>query len=455
MAFFYGSLNDRSPAPMSSGGQIDTATLLREAASINQSIEALAHVALASEVPVHPATDGLLRGVPLVVKDLIDVDGMPTRMGSRAIRRTPQRNAAVIDSLLQEGAVVIGKSHTTEFAMSGWGRGPLGRPLNPVDGQDRYFSGGSSNGSASAVACGLVPCAIGTDTGGSIRIPSSWCGITGLKGSPGWVSTKGVAPLSQSFDTVGPMARTAADAATLFRAMLPRYRRMAFEQALEQAAQQPLPHLRFFDDDSLGTLDESVRSAYLDSRARCEDLGFTTELCKTPCRFDDMADTWADISSIEGYLNNREIAENPASDLDDVVRNALLQGKRAPLSEYFALLNKARLHRQGMESMLAPGCLIVMPTTSTPAVELNGFDPERTLGIYTRFVNLIQGCSIALPNGLSPRGLPTSMQFVGAYGQDASIVHAALVWQKHTDWHERIRARHQQHMQERLRSQHA
>jgi aspartyl-tRNA(Asn)/glutamyl-tRNA(Gln) amidotransferase subunit A len=304
------------------------------------------------------------------------------------------------------------------------------------------------------VACGLVPCAIGTDTGGSIRIPSSWCGITGLKGSPGWVSTEGVAPLSQSFDTVGPMARTAADAATLYRAMLPQYRRTAFEQALERAARQPLPHLRFFDDDSLGMLDESVRSAYLDSRTRCEDLGFTTELCKAPCRFDDMADTWAGISSAEGYLNNQEVAENPDSDLDGDVRKALLQGKRTQLREYFALLDKARLHRQSMESMLAPGSLIVMPTTSTPAVKLNGFDPKRTLGIYTRFVNLIQGCSIALPNGLSPRNLPTSMQFVGAYGQDASIVHAALVWQKHTDWHERIRTRHQQQMQERLWPRH-
>ncbi|MGB6243298.1 MAG: amidase [Castellaniella sp.] len=454
MAFFYGNLQDGPPDLASSGGHIDTTALLRAAVSINQSIKALAHVALAPETSAQAAKGGLLQGVPLAVKDLIDVAGMPTRMGSRAICRTAQRHAAVIGKLLEEGAIIIGKSHTTEFAMSGWGQSPLGRPLNPINGQDRYFSGGSSNGSASSVACGLVPCAIGTDTGGSIRIPSSWCGITGLKGSPGWISTDGVAPLSQSFDTVGPMARTAADAAILYRAMLPRYGRTAFEQALEQAAQQPLPHLRFFDDDSLGMLDESVKSAYIDSRARCEDLGFTTELCSVPCRFEDMADTWAGISSVEGYLNNQAVAENPDSDLDEDVRKALLQGKRLPLHEYFALLNKARLHRQAMESLLTPGCLIVMPTTSTPAIKLDGFDPKRTLGIYTRFVNLIQGCSIALPNGLSPQSLPTSMQFIGAYGQDASIVHAALMWQKHTDWHEKIRAQHQQQMQERLRRQH-
>ena len=450
MVFFYGSLNESMSKSKASDEKDHATALLKDTAWVNQSVDALTHVALPGEIQMQAAAQGLLQGVPLVVKDLIDVAGMPTRMGSRAIRKTPQRNAAVIDQLVQEGALVIGKSHTTEFAMSGWGRGPLGRPLNPVDGRDRYFSGGSSNGSASAVACGLVPVALGTDTGGSIRIPSSWCGLTGLKGSPGWVSTEGVAPLSQAFDTVGPMARTAEDAATLYRAMLPAHRRTVFEQGLEQAGQQLLPHLHFFDDDSLGVLDDAVRAAYRASQARCEDLGFTTELSRIPCAFRDMADTWAGISAAEGYLNNQDVADDPASDLDPAARQGLLDGKPLQLPGYFALQNQARQYRQAMETLLAPGHLIVVPTTSTPAMGLDGFDPGRTLGIYTRFVNLIQGCAIAVPNGLSPQQLPTSMQFVGAYGQDAAIVHAALVWQAHTDWHVQIRALHQEQMQARL-----
>ena len=153
----------------------------------NENVRAFVHIA---EEPVReslPQSEDvpLLSGVPLAVKDLIDVGGLPTRLGCRAVQMQPQHHARVIANLLGEGAIIAGKSHTTEFAMSGWGVSPLGRPLNPIDASDVYFSGGSSNGSASAVAAGLVPAALGTDTGGSVRIPSSWCGITGLKGSPG------------------------------------------------------------------------------------------------------------------------------------------------------------------------------------------------------------------------------------------------------------------------------
>jgi len=416
----------------------------------NENVRAFVHIAdePAQDASVRSHDAALLRGVPLAVKDLIDVAGMPTRLGCRAVNLQPQQHASVIANLIREGAVIAGKSHTTEFAMSGWGVSPLGRPLNPIDASDAFFSGGSSNGSACAVAAGLVPAALGTDTGGSVRIPSSWCGITGLKGSPGWVSTEGVAALSQRFDVVGPMARTAADVRVLYQAMLPAARRHSLERGLEQAAQQPVPTLVFLDDASLPEADADMMASYRDSQARCEALGFPTCVTSIPVSFAQMSQTWVGISGTEGYLNNRQWVDDPDAPLDDAVRESLMQSGRTDLSTYFSLLNRAAQYREQIESLLPVGRVLVLPTTSTPAVRLTQFDPQRALGIYTRFVNLIQGCAIAVPNGITQDRRPTSMQFVAAYGQDAAILHAAIQWQTHTDWHAQVLQQHQLQMQQ-------
>lgn len=415
----------------------------------NKRVRALIHVApdVVSATSANKNDQAcLLSGVPVAVKDLIDVAGMPTRMGCKAVNHLPVEHAQVITNLMAAGAWIAGKSHTTEFAMSGWGVSPLGRPLNPVNASDVYYTGGSSNGSASAVAAGLVPIALGTDTGGSVRIPSSWCGITGLKGSPGWVSTQGVAPLSQRFDVVGPMARTAVDAARVYRAILPTARREAFEANLEIAVQGRLPVLLFVDDSNLPEASIEVRQAYHAARKKCEMLGFGIEIVSLPFSFEEMAQTWAGISGVEGYLNNKDLVNDPDAQLDDAVRSSFAQSGKTDLDTYFKLLNRGAYFREYIENLLCGERLFVVPTTSTAAIRLTDFDPKRTLGIYTRFVNLIQGCSIAVPNGISPDGRPTSMQFVGPYGRDANIVSTAMHWQANTEWHGLIREIHAEQM---------
>ncbi|WP_158618416.1 amidase [Candidimonas sp. SYP-B2681] len=451
MAFFLDSIDHCRSHKPDDEGQATLRSRTQALRKRNDTVNAFVHI---GDEPAHNAITAtnpaaLLAGVPIAVKDLIDVAGMPTRLGSQAVSHAPEEHAAVIDALVSEGAIIAGKSHTTEFAMSGWGVSPLGRPLNPIDADDLFFSGGSSNGSASAVAAGLVPAALGTDTGGSVRIPSSWCGITGLKGSPGWVSTVGVAPLSQSFDVVGPMARTASEVGQLYRAMLPALRRTAFETALEVATQQPLPTLMFLDDASLGVVDSNTLAAYRASQTQCAAQGFPIKMTTIPRSFAEMAGVWAGISAVEGYLNNRELVDDPAAPLDDGVRTNFLQGSKTDLHGYWSLLNKARHIREAMDNLLTPSQVLVVPTTATPATRLTEFDPLRTLGIYTRFVNLIQGCAIAIPNGISHDARPTSMQFVGSYGQDAVILHAATHWQAHTDWHAKIRDLHAEQMQRR------
>src|SRR5580765_5682774 len=164
---------------------------------------------------------GPLHGVPIALKDLIDLEGRVTTGGSKVwAERVSPVTATLAERLIAAGMIVLGKTHTVEFAMGSWGTNThMGTPRNPWDLTVHRTPGGSSSGSSVAVAAGLAPIAIGTDTGGSVRIPAAWCGIVGLKVTVGRISTFGVLPLSTTLHTPGPMTRSVEDAAILFRAL--------------------------------------------------------------------------------------------------------------------------------------------------------------------------------------------------------------------------------------------
>ena len=164
---------------------------------------------------------GPLHGIPIAVKDLVEFKGHATTAGCALWReRVSTHSATLVEKLLAAGMIVLGKTHTVEFAYGAWGTNlHMGTPLNPWDLKTARTPGGSSSGSAVAVAARMAPCAIGTDTGGSVRVPASWCGITGLKTSIGRISTHGVIPLSPTLDTPGPLARSVEDCAILLMLM--------------------------------------------------------------------------------------------------------------------------------------------------------------------------------------------------------------------------------------------
>src|SRR3954449_11017888 len=164
---------------------------------------------------------GPLHGVPIALKDLIDLEGRITTGGSAVWReRRAPFTATLARRFFAAGMIVLGKTHTVEFAMGGWGTNQhLGTPWNPWDLEVPRTPGGSSAGSGVAVAAGLAPWAIGTDTGGSVRLPASWCGLSGLKTTIGRVSTHDILPLAPSLDTPGPLARSVTDAALLYNVM--------------------------------------------------------------------------------------------------------------------------------------------------------------------------------------------------------------------------------------------
>src|SRR5579872_1758163 len=164
---------------------------------------------------------GPLHGVPIALKDLIEIEGKICAGGCGAWRnRVATQTATLARHLIAQGMIVLGKTHTVQFAMGGWGTNTqFGTPWNPWDPSRKRTPGGSSSGSGVAVAASLAPWAIGSDTGGSVRLPASWCGLTGLKTTVGRISTYGVLPLSTTFDTLGPMCRSVEDAALLYSAM--------------------------------------------------------------------------------------------------------------------------------------------------------------------------------------------------------------------------------------------
>src|SRR5215468_20671 len=164
---------------------------------------------------------GPLHGVPIALKDLVDLQGRVTTGGSRVwAGRVSPVTATLAQRLIAAGMIVLGKTHTVEFAMGSWGTSThMGTPRNPWDLAVHRTPGGSSSGSGVAVSAGMAPVAIGTDTGGSVRIPAAWCGIVGLKVTAGRISTYGVLPLSSTLDTPGPLARSVEDAALIYRAL--------------------------------------------------------------------------------------------------------------------------------------------------------------------------------------------------------------------------------------------
>jgi aspartyl-tRNA(Asn)/glutamyl-tRNA(Gln) amidotransferase subunit A len=162
---------------------------------------------------------GPLHGIPIALKDIIDMKGRITTGGSKVWEgRVSPTTATVAQRLIGAGMIVIGKTHSVEFAMGGWGTNThMGTPWNPWDMETHRTPGGSSSGSGVAVAAGMVPAAIGTDTGGSVRLPASFCGLAGLKTTVGRISLHGILPLSTTLDTPGPMTRSVEDAALNLR----------------------------------------------------------------------------------------------------------------------------------------------------------------------------------------------------------------------------------------------
>jgi len=390
---------------------------------------------------------GPLHGIPIALKDLIELEGRIATGGSAFWRdRRSTRTATLAQKLISAGMIIVGKTHTVEFAFGGWGTNQhLGAPRNPWDAETHRTPGGSSNGSGVAVAARMVPCALGTDTGGSVRVPAAWCGITGLKTTIGRISTYGVLPLSPTLDTPGPITRSVEDAATLLQLMQGADPRDARTLALRDA--DPMPVLRRgVKGLRLGRMAASERSgvetevlaAYDRSLEQLAGMGADIIDVKLPRSFRDYGATSGRIMAAESYALLSRIVDNNSHPLDEAVRPRIRAGAAISSREYLEVL--AEREQLKMEYAAATDNIdaLLAPVTMTPPIPLAEVDQATTPAFFTRWVNFLDLCGLAVPNGFTAAGLPLSLQIVCPGGEEAMALRIGWAWQNATDWHARI-----------------
>jgi len=390
---------------------------------------------------------GPLHGVPIALKDLIDLEGRVTTGGSTVWReRRSPTTATLARKLIAAGMIVLGKTHTVEFAMGGWGTNHhMGTPWNPWDTEVARTPGGSSSGSGVAVASAMAPWAIGTDTGGSVRLPASWCGLTGLKTTIGRVSCHGILPLAPSLDTPGPMARSVEDAALLFSVMqgpdpLDRLTLSApppidpfatLRRGVKglRLARMPAGERDGCDPEMLAAYDGALEAL---ARAGAEIVDIAL-----PIAFADATAATGRIIGSEAYRLTGALVDDPAQPIDPAVRPRIQIGRDIRAHQYLAALAErdrmkaeflAALERDGIDALLTP-------TTQTAAIPNDAVDQNTTPAHFTRVFNLLEMCALAVPSGFTAGGLPLSLQIACRPYDEATALRIGWAYQQATDWH--------------------
>lgn len=388
-----------------------------------------------------------LHGIPIALKDLLEIEGRVTTGGSLFWReRVSTLTATVVSRLVAAGMIALGKTHMVEFAFGSWGTNTtMGTPWNPWDPGTQRSPGGSSSGSGVTVAAGLAPAAIGSDTGGSVRIPASLCGIVGLKTTVGRVSNHGVLMLSDTLDTLGPMTRDVEDAALLFAAM----------HGPDAADPQTLPHppvdvlsglkagvaglrLAVLPEDDLGEIDGEVARAVAEALDSLRGLGARVDGLKLPVDYASSGDLTGKIIAAEGYERHRNWIDRDDLPFDPDVRNRLRTGKATPAADYIHLMAERRRLCREVDRLLGDFDALLMPTTPLPAIPLTAVDQGKVpMSRLTRPVNMLGLCALALPCGFSQDGMPISLQIVGRGYDEARILRIGWAFENATAWHQR------------------
>lgn len=387
---------------------------------------------------------GPLHGIPIALKDLVELEGRVVTGGCEAwLQRRATRTATLAQKVIAQGMIVLGKTHTVEFAMGGWGTNTRrGTPWNPWDRERQRTPGGSSSGSGVAVAAGLAPWAVGTDTGGSVRLPASWCGITGLKTTIGRISTHGVLPLSPTLDTPGPMARNVEDTALLYAVMQGADPLDPLTRGLPYT--DPMPTLRRgvrglrlarMPEVERQHASADVLAAYDRSLAEMERLGAEIVDVKLPFLFADVAAFNLRIMAAESYAMLHELIDDENTPLDPHVRPRIAAGRTVTAQAYIEALHMRNVMKQQYAQALDGVDALLTPTTMTTAVPLDEVDQSKAPAHYTRFANYLDLCALALPNGIAPDGLPTSLQVVCRANDEAMALRIGWACQEAGGWH--------------------
>lgn len=402
----------------------------------------------ADDERAHGEARGILHGIPLALKDLYDMTGRITTAGSKILSdNVAVQDAFVVTNLLANGAVLLGKNNLHEFAFGVTNDNPhFGATHNPWN--LAHVPGGSSGGSAAAVAARLCLGAFGSDTGGSIRIPAALCGITGIKPTYGRVSLRGVIPLSWSNDHAGPLAQTAQDCALLLAAVA------GYDaddpvsvntptQDFSAMLNEPLRGVRFaaprvyFQED----VDEEILTAVQEAERALEELG-ALRVDKQLATAQEMYETNRVTLRVEAATYHHDWLETRAADYGADVYTRLKSFQSIRADEYArARRRQAELVRQ-LDRLFDDVDFFITPTTriTAPAIGGDAVSLAQDLTAFTAPFDATGVPALSLPCGFTRGGLPIGLQIVGRAWRESLVLQVAHQYQRVTDWHARLPA---------------
>ena len=397
---------------------------------------------------------GPLHGIPYAVKDLYDVKGVATTAGTRLLAgNVAAQDCTAVRRLAAAGMVLVGKTHTVQFAFSGIGiNHDHGTPHNPWS-PTPMAPGGSSSGSGVAVGAGLLPVALGSDTGGSVRIPAALCGTVGLKTTVGRISRSGVYPLSWTLDTVGPLARSVEDAALVYQAL--QGADPSDETTLGVPAHDTLPSLRagvkglrlafgetlFFDD-----VDPEITTAVRETGRVLRALGASVDSLAVPEVAEAMTEQRrAAMIAAEGLAVNGRFIDEQFDALDPVVAHRMKTGRSLSATDYFVVLRQWAALRERVRRTLADVDALLVPATMIPPRPIVSIDASiesytDANGRYLRNTavgNILALCAVVLPCGFTRDGLPIGLMVYAKPFDEAMALRVAWAYEQATDWHRR------------------
>jgi aspartyl-tRNA(Asn)/glutamyl-tRNA(Gln) amidotransferase subunit A len=389
---------------------------------------------------------GPFHGIPIALKDVINVDGRVTTGGSKMwLNRVARNTATVVKKVLGAGMILLGKNHTVEFTMGGWGTNQqLGTPWNPWNAATHLCPGGSSSGSAVAVGARLAPWAIGTDTGGSVRLPAAYCGDVGINTTLGRISSHGILPMSQTLDSPGVLTRSVEDAALLYQLL--HGPDPLDPSTLRHPANDPLPDLkRGVRGLRLGVLpaadreglNAEVLAAYDASVESLVSQGARKIEIALPMRLTAYGNLAGVIITTEVYANYREFVDRPELPLDEFVRARVLAGKNRLAVDYLDALRDREAKKAQFESLFQSMDALLTPTGLEPPIPLEAIDENILPGMLTRWVGFIGLPALAVPNGFTKSGLPISLQIVGRSHDETSLLRIGWAYEQAHSWRDR------------------
>ncbi len=389
---------------------------------------------------------GPLHGIPVALKDLVDIAGVPTTAASALFEtNVPVRDAALVSRLREAGAILLGKLNLHEFAYGGSGMISRYGPARNPWATDR-ITGGSSSGSAAAVAGRLCYAAVGTDTAGSIRVPAACCGIVGFKPTYGAVSTRGVVPLSWSYDHAGPMARSVEDAALLLEAIA------GFDpQDLNSRMLAPVHYANELGGNTRGLRIGIARSFYFDDLDRevasCVEEALAVLRGMTAAMVDVQfpADIDRTVQSCESWAYHAEWATRHPELYQPETLRRLRHGAEVGATEYIRRkqdLERTRRNAMGLfvhagvDLVVTPACPIPAPVIAELEAQPDELRRRELVMLRnTRPWNVLGTPAISVPCGFTAKGLPVGLQIAGPPGHDAIVLRLGHAYEQATEWH--------------------